>query len=102
MLRLIIVSIDGILKKAVQARLSLHLSKCHIVENHMLRLIIVFNDGILISDISAKVHGCRICAIAILVTVVGTKHIALRWMAERWCTYESLLRKLRVLSPPRA
>ena len=35
----------------------------------------------------------------LLVTVVGTKHIALRWMAERWCTYESPLRKSRVLSP---
>ena len=26
------------LKKAAQARLSLHLSKCHVVGNHMLRL----------------------------------------------------------------
>ena len=36
----------------------------------------------------------------LLVTVVGTKHIALRWVAQRWCTYESPLRKPRVLSPP--
>ena len=30
------------LKEAVQARLSLHLSKCHIVGNHMSRLICVY------------------------------------------------------------
>ena len=29
-------------KEAAQARLSLHLSKCHIVENHMTRLIYMF------------------------------------------------------------
>ena len=30
------------LKEVAQARLSLHLSKCHIVGNHMSRLILVF------------------------------------------------------------
>ena len=32
------------LKEAVQARLSLHLSKCHIVENHLSRLILHFSE----------------------------------------------------------
>ena len=31
------------LKEAAEARLSLHLSKCHIVGNHMLRLTCVFH-----------------------------------------------------------
>ena len=31
-------------KRAIQARLSLHLSKCHIVGNHMSRLICVLSS----------------------------------------------------------
>ena len=33
------------LKGAAEARLNLHLSKCHIVENHMSRLIFVFKNS---------------------------------------------------------
>ena len=34
------------LKEAAQARLGLHLSKCHIVGNHMTRLICSYNSTI--------------------------------------------------------
>ena len=46
------------LKEAVQARLSLHMSKCHIVGNHMSQLISVFVVSFL-ESIIAKLATCK-------------------------------------------
>ena len=46
------------LKEAAQAHLSLHFSKCHIVENHMLRLNYVLVIDRVVTCISAADRAC--------------------------------------------